>query len=156
VVSLTRRTSLYDSFDSNIFTTPSTAQAPNLCFSLMNSFFAFMLLDVLNISKTLSFIIRSMTDNTSSLCWVFYLFSCTVAIYTQFGKALVPISFCRLFFLKTFFGIWVHAVVFHLFMYLFKITLFYRQDCVISTTSLFMAMMTASEMGATALYLAIF
>jgi len=49
------------------------------------SFFAFMLLDVLNISKTLSFIIRSISDNTSSLCWVFYLFTCTVAIYAQFG-----------------------------------------------------------------------
>jgi hypothetical protein len=44
-----------------------------------------MLLDILNISKLLSNVLRSVSDNTVELAWVLYLFIATVVIYAQFG-----------------------------------------------------------------------
>jgi len=54
-------------------------------FRKKNSYFAFMLLDVLNMSSTLSIILRSVTDNFLALGLVFYLIICAVIIYAQFG-----------------------------------------------------------------------
>ena len=44
-----------------------------------------MLIDILNNSKMLANIIRSVTDNMVALGWVLYLFIITVVIYAQFG-----------------------------------------------------------------------
>ena len=44
-----------------------------------------MLLDVLNMSSTLSNILRSVTDNLLPLGLVLYLIICAVIIYAQFG-----------------------------------------------------------------------
>jgi len=48
-------------------------------------YFAFMLLDILNMSSTLANIIRSVTDNLLALGLVLYLIICAVVLYAQFG-----------------------------------------------------------------------
>jgi hypothetical protein len=44
-----------------------------------------MLMDIMNNSRILANVARSVTDNMLALGLVFYLFVCTVAIYAQFG-----------------------------------------------------------------------
>jgi hypothetical protein len=44
-----------------------------------------MLMDIMNNSRVLANVARSVTDNMTALALVFYLFVCTVAIYAQFG-----------------------------------------------------------------------
>jgi hypothetical protein len=51
----------------------------------VRSYFAFMLLDILNMSSTLANILRSVTDNLLALGLVLYLIICSVIIYAQFG-----------------------------------------------------------------------
>ena len=46
-------------------------------------YFPLMLMDIMNNSKTLANITRSMTDNLGALGWVLYLFISTVVIYAQ-------------------------------------------------------------------------
>jgi hypothetical protein len=46
-------------------------------------YFPLMLMDIMNNSKDLANIARSVTDNMGALGWVFYLFICTVVIYAQ-------------------------------------------------------------------------
>jgi len=50
-----------------------------------SSWFPLMLMDIMNNSKLLANVARSVTDNAVALALVFYLFVCTVAIYAQFG-----------------------------------------------------------------------
>ena len=49
-------------------------------------YFPLMLMDIMNNSKDLANIARSVTDNMGALGWVFYLFICTVVIYAQVKK----------------------------------------------------------------------
>jgi len=48
-------------------------------------YFAFMLLDILNLSASLGHVVRSVTDNGASLGLVLYLIIAVVIIYAQFG-----------------------------------------------------------------------
>jgi hypothetical protein len=50
-----------------------------------SSYFPLMLMDIMNNSRVLANVARSVTDNLTALGLVFYLFICTVAIYAQFG-----------------------------------------------------------------------
>ena len=50
-----------------------------------NYWFTLMLMDIMNNSKVLGDVSRSVTDNIVALGWVFYLFIVTVVIYAQFG-----------------------------------------------------------------------
>ena len=48
-------------------------------------YFPLMLLDIVNSSKELARIVRTITDNASALVWIFYLFIITAVIYAQLG-----------------------------------------------------------------------
>jgi hypothetical protein len=50
-----------------------------------NYWFTLMLMDIMNNSKVLGDVLRSVTDNIVALGWVLYLFIVTVVIYAQFG-----------------------------------------------------------------------
>ena len=50
-----------------------------------NYWFTLMLMDIMNNSKVLGDVSRSVTDNIVALGWVLYLFIVTVVIYAQFG-----------------------------------------------------------------------
>ena len=50
-----------------------------------NEWFTLMLMDIMNNSKVLGDVLRSVTDNIVALGWVLYLFIVTVVIYAQFG-----------------------------------------------------------------------
>jgi hypothetical protein len=50
-----------------------------------STYFTLMMMDIMNNSRVLANVARSVTDNLVQLGWVFYLFVCTVVIYAQFG-----------------------------------------------------------------------